>query len=154
MRTTRKKLAVIAGGLAVIAFAGAAFAYFTNSGSGTGSASVGESSEIALSSPLVGDLYPDGADVPVTVTISNAAGSGAQYVDTVSGVVETDDNGTPSDATDDCLGSWFEVDDIIYQDTIAAGGSDTAGTNVRMNDSGGNQDACQGDTLTITWSSN
>lgn len=152
MRTTRKKLAVIAGGLAVIAFAGAAFAYFTNSGSGTGSASVGSSSEIELSSPLVGDLYPDGADVPVTVTIDNP-GSGAQYVDTVSGVVETDDNGTPAPA-DDCLGSWFEVDDIVYQDTIAAGGSDTAGTNVRMNDSGSNQDACQGDTLTITWSSN
>ena len=152
MRTSRKKLAVVAGGLAVLAFAGAAFAYFTNSGSGTGSASVGSSSEIALSSPLVGDLYPDGADVPVTVTIDNP-GSGAQYVDTVSGVVETDDNGTPSTA-DDCLGSWFEVDDITYQDTLAAGGSDTADTNVRMNDSGSNQDACQGDTLTITWSSN
>jgi len=145
MRTTRKKLAAIAGGLAVLAFAGAAFAYFTNSGSGDGTASVGESSEIALSSPLVGDLYPDGADVPVTVTISNAAGSGAQYVDTVSGVVE--DSGT-------CLGTWFEVDDIVYQDTLAAGASDTAGSNVRMIDSASNQDACQGLTLDITWSSN
>ncbi|MGH2795609.1 MAG: hypothetical protein ACRDKG_15055 [Actinomycetota bacterium] len=145
MRTSRRKLAVVAGGLAVVAFAGAAFAYFTNSGSGSGTASVGSSSEIALSSPLVGDLYPDGADVPVTVTISNAAGQGAQFVDTVSGSVA--DNG-------DCLGSWFEVDDIVYQDTIAAGGSDTAGTNVRMNDSGTNQDECQGDTLTINWTSN
>jgi hypothetical protein len=153
MRTSRKKLAAIAGGLAVLAFAGAAFAYFTNSGSGDGTADVGTSSEIELSSPLVGDLYPDGDDVPVTVTIHNP-GSGTQYVGTVSGVVETDDGGTPSDASDDCLGSWFEVDDIDYDGELAAGASDTADTNVRMLNVHSSQDACQDLTLDITWSSN
>jgi hypothetical protein len=147
MKVFSKRTWVVLGLVAAVAALASvgAYAYFTAAGSGTGSASVGSSDAIELSSPLVGDLYPDGADVPVTVTISNAGGSGAQFVDTVSGVVA--DNGA-------CLGSWFEVDPIAYQDTIAAGGSDTAGTNVRMNDSGTNQDACQGLTMTINWSSN
>ena len=146
MKVFGKRTWVLFGVIAAVAALASvgAYAYFTASGSGAGTATVGESSGILLSSPLVGDLYPDGADVPVTVTIENP-GSGAQYVDTVSGVVE--DNGA-------CLGAWFEVDDILYQDTLAAGASDTADTVIRMVDSGTNQDACQGETVDITWSSN
>jgi hypothetical protein len=146
MKVLRKRTWVLFGVIAAVAALASvgAYAYFTANGSGAGTATVGESSGILLSSPEVGDLYPDGADVPVTVTIENP-GSGAQFVDTVSGVVE--DNGL-------CLGSWFEVDDIVYQDTLAAGASDTADTVIRMVDSGTNQDECQGDTVDITWSSN
>jgi hypothetical protein len=140
----RKKLAVLVATLAVLAMAGAAFAYFTATGSGTGTATVGSASNIVLSSPTVGNLYPAGADVPVTVTINNP-GSGAQYVATVSGTVA--DNGT-------CDGDWFVVDSITYNNTLAPGASDTAGTNVRMLDSGTDQNACQGLSMTINWSSN
>ncbi len=121
-----------------------AYAYFTQAGSGSGTATVGTSSAIQLSSPLVGTLYPGGADVPVTVTIQNP-GTGSQYVDTVSGSVQ--DNGL-------CLGSWFQVDSITYQTTLAAGASDTSGTSVRMLDPGTNQDVCKGKTMVITWASN
>jgi len=144
MRTSRKKLAVIAAGIAVLAFAGAAFAYFTNAGSGSGTASVGTSSEIELSSDLVGTLYPGGPDVPVTVNIHNP-GAGNQFVADISGVVE--DNGS-------CLGSWFEVDTINYNTNLDPDASDTADTVVRMLDSGGNQDDCKNLTMDITWSSN
>lgn len=142
---TKKRviLAAIAG-LTVALATGGAYAYFTASGSGTGSATVGSASGITLSSGSVGGLYPGGADVPVTVTISNPGG-GAQYVDTVSGSV-ADNAG--------CLGSWFQVDSAAYAGTIAPGGSDTKGTNVRMLDSGSNQDVCQGKSMTINWSSN
>lgn len=127
---------------AVAAFG--AYAYFTQAGSGTGPTTVGTSSAIQLSSPLVGTLYPGGADVPVTVTIQNP-GSANQYVNTVSGSVQ-DNTG--------CLGSWFVVDSVTYQATVAAGASDTAGTNVRMTDSGTDQNICKGKTMTINWSSN
>jgi hypothetical protein len=144
-RFITKKPVVIGATIAVaISAAVAGYAYFTASGEGTGSATVGSATPIDLSSPLVGDLYPDGADVPVTVTIANG-GSAAQYVNTVSGTVR--DSGG-------CDGDWFEIDSITYQDTIAANGSDTAGTSIRMLDSGTNQDACQGASLTIDWSSN
>lgn len=140
-----KKVVVSLSVIAVLATAVAAYAYFTSSGSGTGSASVGSSSEIALSGSTVSDLFPGGADVPVTVTLDNSAGGGNEHIGTVSGTVE--DNGL-------CLGSWFVVDDINYDATLDAGATDTADTNVRMTDTGTDQDACQGKTMTIDWSSN
>jgi hypothetical protein len=141
---TRKRVVLVAiAGLTVALAAGGAFAYFTASGSGTGSAGVGSASGITLASGTVSGLYPGGADVPVTVTITNP-GSGAQYVDTVGGSVATNSG---------CLGSWFQVDSVSYAGTIAAGGSDTKGTNVRMLDSGTNQNVCQGKTMTVNWSS-
>jgi hypothetical protein len=142
MRRSRK-LTLLAGVVALMLVAGAAFAYFTNTGTGSGTASVGTSSEIELSSPLVGTLYPGGDDVAVTVTIFNP-GSGFQMINTVSGAVTT--NG-------DCLGTWFVVDDIIYDAELAPGASDTADTAVRMLDSGTNQDVCKGLTMAIVWSS-
>jgi hypothetical protein len=144
MRTSRRKLAVIAAGIAVLAFAGAAFAYFTNAGSGAGTATVGTSSEIELSSVSVDSLYPGGPDVGVTVYIHNP-GAGNQNVNDISGVVE--DNGA-------CLGSWFEVDTIDYNTDVDPGDTRTSGTVVRMLDSGTNQDACKDATMDITWSSN
>lgn len=141
---SKKWLVALAAAAAIAALSVGAFAYFTTSGAGTGSASVGSPTGIELSGNPVGTLYPAGADLPVTVSIHNA-GSGAQHVGTISGTVST--NG-------DCLGSDFEVDDITYNDTLAAGDSDTASTKVRMLDSGSDQDACQGREMTINWSSN
>ena len=143
-RITKKWLALlVVGAIAVIAAVGG-YAYFTSSGSGTGSASVGSSSNVQLSSSPVGTLYPGGADVPVSVSIHNP-GSGAAYIGTISGSVA--DNGA-------CQGSWFAVDPITYNAELGPNGNDSKSTNVRMLDSGTNQDACQGKTMTINWSSN
>ncbi len=131
--------------VAALVLAASAWAYFSSTGAGTGTATVGSSSQVALSSDAVSGLFPGGADVPVTVHVHNP-GSGAEYVGTISGSVA--DNGS-------CLGSWFTVDSITYNANVAAGhdGAD-ASTAVRMADSGTNQDACQGKTMTINWSSN
>jgi hypothetical protein len=141
---TKKRLIVVGIVAVTIGLAAGALAYFTSNGSGTGTAAVGSATAIVLSSPPVGTLFPGGADVPVTVTIQNP-GSGAQFVNQVSGTVA--DNGT-------CLGSWFQVDTVTYGLTLAPGASDTATTAVRMLDSGTNQDACQGLSMTINWTSN
>jgi hypothetical protein len=144
-RYVTKKRLILVGVVAVaIALAAGALAYFTSNGSGTGTATVGSATAIVLSSPPVGNLFPGGADVPVTVTIQNP-GSGAQFVNQVSGSV-ADNAG--------CLGSWFQVDTVTYAATLAPGASDTATTAVRMLDSGTNQDVCQGKTMTINWTSN
>ncbi len=141
---TKKRVIVVAVAALAIGLGTSAFAYFTSSGSGTGTATVGSSTDVALTSPSVGPLYPGGADVPVTVTIHNP-GSGSEYVSQVSGSVE--DNAG-------CLGNWFQVDDISYAGTLAAGASDTASTQVRMLNQNLSQDACQGKSMTISWSSN
>ena len=149
MNPKMKKGVVLLAALAIVAMAAiGAYAYFSSTGTGAGSATVGSSSGIELSSPVVGNLYPGGVDVPVTVTLHNT-GAGDEFVDTISGVVE-DQAG--------CDGAWFTVDDVVYGDFLTrdttVGDTDTAATNVRMNESGTNQDACQGLTLDITWSSN
>ena len=141
---TKKFAALVAVAVVAAVAAVSAFAYFTSAGQGSGTATVGSASNIALSGSAVGDLYPGGADVPVTVDIHNA-GSGSQHVGTISGAVAT--NGT-------CLGSWFQVDSVDYNADLAAGDSDSEATKVRMIDASENQDACQGKTLTINWSSN
>ncbi|MGA2284874.1 MAG: hypothetical protein ABSG55_01215 [Dehalococcoidia bacterium] len=136
--------AAIAAGAAI-----AAFAFFTNNGAGNGTAKVGTSSDIVLSGGPADLLYPAGADVDVTVTIDNSAGGGAQLVGTISGTVEDQVVGL-----DTCLGSWFEVDSIDYNTTVAPGATVTAPTKMRMVDSGTNQDVCKGLTMVIDWSSN
>lgn len=146
MRFPKKKAGVAL--LAILAVAAVAafgaYAYFSSTGTGTGSAAVGSSSTIQLSGSPVASLYPGGADAPVTVSIHNPGG-GNQQVNTVSGSVAT--NGG-------CLGSWFAVDSVAYNGVVAAGATVTTGTNVRMLESNTNQDACQGKTMTINWSSN
>jgi hypothetical protein len=82
--------------------------------------------------------------VTVTVHVSNP-GSGNQLVNDISGTVPN--NGA-------CLGSWFQVDTKHFATTVAAGAAPTTTTKVRMIDSGTNQDACQGQTMSINWSSN
>jgi hypothetical protein len=146
MRFLKSKKAVAFLGMLIVAAVAAfgAYAYFTSTGSGSGSANVGSSSGVQLSGSPSTSLYPGGADAAATVSIHNP-GSGNEYVGTISGSVA--DNGG-------CLGSWFTVDPITYNATVAGGATATAATHVRMSDSGTNQDACQGKSVTVNWSSN
>jgi hypothetical protein len=141
---TKKRVIAVAVAALAIGLGTSAFAYFSSTGSGTGTATVGSSTNVTLASPSVGTLYPDGAQVPVDVTITNP-GSGSEYVGHVSGSVATSGG---------CDGTWFQVDGFDYNNTLTAGSNATVQTHVRMLDSGTNQDACQGKTLTINWSSN
>ena len=140
-----KGLVLLAIMVAAVVTAVGAYAYFSSTGTGTGSATVGSSVTVNLSSDAVSGLYPGGVDVPVTVHVANP-GNGNEYVATISGTVA--DNGA-------CQGSWFQVDPVTYNHDVThnASGPD-ATTAVRMLDSNTNQDACQGKTLTINWSSN
>lgn len=78
---TKKRIAL----LVVLAIAGSAafgaWAYFTASGSGSGTATVGTSSVLTLHGATVGTLYP-GTTVPVTFTVDNPS-SGHQQLGTI-----------------------------------------------------------------------
>jgi hypothetical protein len=137
-------IALLAATVAVVASV-VGYAYFTNSGSGTGNAGVGTSTAITLSSGAVSGLLPGGPAVPVTVTVTNP-GAGSQYVDTISGLVTTQAG---------CLGTWFTVAPITYQQTLLAGASSAPlATTITMIDSLTNQDVCKSLTMVINWSSN
>ena len=80
---TKRRVALLAGLAVAASFAVAGYAYFTNNGSGTGSASVGTSSGIVITNDnQSADLFPGGPAVTVDLHL-NDPGAGNQYVGTV-----------------------------------------------------------------------
>jgi hypothetical protein len=161
MKVLRKRTLVLVGVAAVAAVIAAvgAYAYFTNAGSGTGSATVGASSAIAITGSTAGALYPDGPARTVSITLHNT-GAGAQYVNStslvsISGV-------TCSDTSLNSVNSAFtfanpvSVNTTLAADDGSAGGADevTVTGSLQMNDTGVSQDDCQNDSLTLNFTSN
>jgi hypothetical protein len=142
--TSKKGIVLLATSVAAVVAAMGAYAYFSSTGTGAGSATVGSSGGILLSSPVVGDLYPGAAATPVTVSINNP-NPGNEYVGTISGVVTTQGG---------CLGSWFTVAPIAFNTNVLHNTTVTSPTTVSLDESNSNQDACQGKTMAIVWSSN
>ena len=148
MRKHLSKKRVVLAAIVVVALviaSGVAYAYFTASGAGTGSATVGSSASLTITSDAVSGLYPGGADLTVAVHVANGTGSN-EYVNQLSGTVAT--NGG-------CLTAWFQVDTKSVTATVNHGATLDTSTKVRMLDSGTDQTAaCAGKTMTINWSSN
>jgi hypothetical protein len=152
---TRKRALAALGGAAVVAVAGVAFAYFTSSGSGTGTATVGSSSAVTLHATISSSLYP-GSSSPVTLTVDNPS-SGSQRVGTVtlssiavdaghSGCSTTISGGNPD----------FTMPAVVVNKVFPPGngqGVTPSGT-LTMNETGVNQDACQGASLTLNLTNN
>ncbi len=146
MRMFSRK-ALVAGGLvATLGLGGIAFAYFTQSGSGTGSASVGSSAAITLSASAPTAVTPAGVTSDVAIVVTNP-GSGSQHVNSVSL--------TSVDASDvNCVTSAFSMPSVTVNQTLAAGAFTTVHGTLSMADNGLNQDACQGASLTLHLTSN
>lgn len=145
---SKKGIALLASlTIAVVASVGA-YAYWTTTGSGTGSAANAASNgSIVLHASFAPGLTP-GATKPVSFTADNTNSSSLR-VGTVSSVVST------SDA--DCLPADFTVPDAIENQTIPANTSGVAlatGSTITFADTAVNQDACKGATVTLTLSSN
>lgn len=164
---TKKRVALGSGIAAVAASGVVAYAYFTATGSGTGAGSVGSATNIAISqaAPISADysaydgthsataaLFP-GTTQTVHITVTNN-GSGQQYVGSVSlgGWTSTP---TGCDSADTGQSTWFSMTPIAFNEELAPGGSDTKVGTITFNDDTANpQDACQGVSLTFSYSSN
>src|SRR3954454_15813996 len=70
LRNFTKRRALVTGAVFVLLTAGAAVAYFTTSGSGTGTAAVGTSSALTIHGTSASTLYP-GASSTVSYTVDN-----------------------------------------------------------------------------------
>jgi hypothetical protein len=152
---TRKRAFVALGCACALAVAGAAVAYFTSSGSGTGTATVGSSSAVTLHATISSSLYP-GSSSPVSFTVDNPS-SGVQRVGTVSLASISADSGHSSCSTTISGGNPdFTMAAVPVNQVINPGnGQSVAATGtLTMNETGTNQDACQGATLTLHLTSN
>jgi hypothetical protein len=147
---------VALGVVAVLAVTGAAYAYFTSTGSGTGNATVGASTAftVAVAAPTGGLLYPGSGTDTLSYTVHNPS-AGAQNLSGTTAVVASSggnitQSGTPVTG---CLSSWFTATNTaptLPQD-LAGGATSTAGSvAVTMSDSGTNQNPCVSATPDIT----
>ena len=154
-RFMSKRTVIALSSIAVLAIAAVAYAYFTSTGSGTATAKVGTSSAITLKGTVAGNLYP-GASSQVSFTVDNPS-SGAQRVGTISLTGITVDAGHSTCSTVITGGNPdFSMPAVAVNATFPSGNGQavTPKGTLTMNDTGVNQNACQGAELTLALSSN
>ena len=140
MRLSKKFAAIAITTVSVVGLATGAFAYFTASGSGGGSASVGSPSTWHVSDGVVtagGPLFPGSGIETISYTVTNPS-SGHQNLSSAAVSVV----GTPA-----CPAAWFTVDNTGSSTALGnyAGGTSQNGTaTIILNDSGTPQNGCQG----------
>jgi hypothetical protein len=130
----------------VVGGGGAAFAFWTASGIGAGTASTGTSTEFTVTSgTAIGDPLIPGGEQSVPFTVTNVA----TITQTLSSVAVTiaDTDGAPWDNGDGCTAGDYTV--TVDTPTVPYGAIEATGTvdgtvTVTMLDSETNQDACKG----------
>jgi len=142
----RPRTWIVLGVVTVVAAAAAVggYAYFTATGSGTGSANTGSVANLSITSTTPSGIWPDGNDHAITVVVQNTGG-GPQHVGTISGAVQT----FPG-----CYGTWFQIDSIVVNADVPVGLTNFT-THIRMPvDNVDDQTGCTSQPLPIVWASN
>jgi len=142
----RMRTWIVLGAVAAVAAAIAVggYAYFTATGSGTGSATTGSVGNLTIQNDPPTGIWPDGVGHNFNVYVYNP-GSGNQWVNTISGNVQTFSG---------CWGYWFTVSPIVVHGYVAPGWNTFTGTITMPADDSDDQTGCTTQPLTINWSSN
>jgi hypothetical protein len=148
-RFSKRAAYVTSAAIAALLVAGVAFAYFTSTGSGTGTATVGTSADnIEVTGTVTDLLYPDGPGAEVTFTATNPEAFD-QKLSTIelSGVTTT---------AVGCDTDVFHMADVVVgpEGNLAPNATNVALTatgTLYMDDNGLNQDDCKNATLDLTF---
>lgn len=150
MFQSRKQRTLAAFGAAVSVIAvGIAIAYFSATGSGTGSATVGSGSTVTIHGATASTLYP-GTGSTVNFTVDNPS-AGSQRVNAIQLGSVTTDAGHSA-----CVMTDFTMPNVTVNQTFPNGNGQavTATGTLTMANTALNQDACQGAPLTLHLTSN
>jgi hypothetical protein len=166
----RKTLIGVSAVVLTLALGGAAVAYFTASGSGTGTASVGTSSALTLHGSTSGSLYP-GTSSTVSFTADNPS-SGHQDVGTIhlasivacdqtfsggtcaSGHEITTCESVETGASDTNTSNFWMADVVSNQDVASGNGQSLSATGtLKLNDLSTSQDSCKNANLLLNFTS-
>jgi hypothetical protein len=155
---TRRRIAIVGMAAAmVLAGGGAAYAYFTSTGSGTGQATVGDAANWSVTPGLPsGTMLPGQGSTTIVFTVENM-GSGNQEDDGDVVSMPTDGSDITSEGTDvpGCLASWFTASiatDNASGVDFTPGQSETVTVTVTMSDAATSQNACEGAAPDVTLS--
>ena len=162
----KKRVVVVLAALAALAVAGGAYAYFTGgSNSVTSAGTVGSSTQWGIAqgtaswSGSLTALYPGAASdteyLPFTVTNN---GKGHQAVTSITASLPAETNGDAETTAGvdiaGCQASWFtatvDSSNPALPANLAPAGTYTGKVDLTMQDSGTNQNACQGAAPAVT----
>jgi hypothetical protein len=159
---TKKRALVALSVVSIVAIASTAFAYWTTSGSGSGSATAGSDAGVTAAGDPANGIYPGGS-VPVTTTITNSSSTQTQFVSNLHVTISIDS----SHAGNGCLASWFTYKadsqasgtdanprSVALNNELAASGTTTVAGHVFMADPNTSQDACKGATINLAYAVN
>jgi hypothetical protein len=144
LQSKKRRVLVALGALGAVVAIGVAIAYFSTTGSGTGSATVGTSSAVVLHGTAATSLFP-GTSSAVTFTVDNPS-AGSQRVNVISLESVTTDVGHSG-----CVLSDFTMPSVTVNQVFPSGNGQavTATGTLSMANTALNQDACQGAPLTL-----
>jgi hypothetical protein len=167
----KRKIAAAGAVAAIVVGAGVSYAYFTSTGSGSGSATTGSSTNLTIAQDAFGNgvgqqpavtLYPGTGIQGINFTVSNP-GAGHEYVNTVTASVAANAgnalNASDSTPIPGCLASWYQVNNptqTVGQDIAGGSSYDFTGgsLSVQLTNPNVSQDACQGKTVKLSFTSN
>lgn len=149
----RGKLAVAAGLVLALAIGGVAFAFWTQGGSGTGSATAGTTSAITVNqTSTVTGLYPGGTAAALSGDFTNP-NSGPVNISSITAVVHAFSSSLVDNTKPACTEADFAIGGTSGANTVPAGthvGS-WSGLTVSMNAGSANQDNCKGVSIQIDY---
>ena len=154
----RSRRGIAAAVVVALAVTAGAIAYWTTTGSGTGSATTGTNQAVTISQVgTVSGLYPGGPNQDVNFKITNPA-AGNQYVSTVTATISSVVKATGAPAGT-CAAADYTVTQAgtaVNQD-LPTGDTSFASPKVptiKMVNSASNQDACKNVKVNLTFTSN
>ena len=155
MKKHLTKRRVVLSALVVLALAitaSVAFAYFTSTGAGSSTATVGAAPNLTVTvDPISGDLLP-GTSVDISGSVSNPNVTKLQLSHIVPGtpqVVIDTDHANAGCSADDFTVSSLTPSAVTLPQTLSKNGSVSFTGTLSMANTDENQDACQGATVTV-----
>jgi len=151
---TSKKGIVALLAVAVVAIASVgAYAYWTQGGSGSGSATAGTTTDITVNqtSTSAATLYPGGPVEALSGTFTNPNASPVNIGSVTAIVSSVTGGGTPDADHPACTTADFEIGGTSGPYPAVVTGSTWSGLNVRLVESGSNQDTCKSAVAHITY---
>jgi hypothetical protein len=155
---TKRRALIASGVIGAVAAGTLAFAFWTTSGSGSGSATAGTDAGVTVSGDPANGIYPGGS-VPVTTTVTNSSSTQSQHVQNLHVAISIDS----AHATDGCSASWFTYKadsegsgdsnphSVTLDTDLAASGTQSVDGHVFMSNPNTNQDACKGATINLAY---
>jgi hypothetical protein len=144
MRLSKKIAIAAVSTIAAVGVATSAFAYWTTSGGGSGTAGAASATSdlVITGDPALG-IHPGGS-VAVSGNVHNPNPS-SSMVNVVSATVGTSNS--------DCLPADFHFAPVTVNKQVAAGGNQAFSGTLTMDDTALSQDACKNATIILTYSS-